>query len=292
MNTGILLIDKPTDWTSHDVVAKLRGLYKERRIGHAGTLDPMATGLLTIFIGRATRAVPYLEDADKTYIAHLRPGVVTDTQDITGRVLEQTKQAITHGQLAAILPRFLGEIQQIPPMYSAVSIGGQRLYQLARAGKEVERKPRHITIHSIDLGQQLENGDYPLTVCASKGTYIRTLVHDMGQQLGCGATLSYLHRTHVGDFSVEDGVTLAQVETATDRHALLRPLDTIFGGLPAMELSIEQEQRLRQGQIFAVPQDTQSRLRLYGSAGGFFGLGAVHQGQLRVEKGFYAPNEQ
>ncbi|MCL2589172.1 MAG: tRNA pseudouridine(55) synthase TruB, partial [Oscillospiraceae bacterium] len=192
--TGILLVDKPTDWTSHDVVAKLRGLLRERRIGHAGTLDPMATGLLTIFVGRATRAVEFAEAEAKTYITRLRLGVTTDTQDITGRVLSECAADVLQAELEAILPQFLGEIQQIPPMYSAIKIDGQRLYKLARQGVEVARKARPVTIHKIEVLGQVD-GDFELEITCSKGTYIRTLCHDIGAALGCGGTMAALRRT-------------------------------------------------------------------------------------------------
>ncbi|MBQ3010606.1 MAG: tRNA pseudouridine(55) synthase TruB, partial [Oscillospiraceae bacterium] len=193
---GIILIDKPRDWTSHDVVGKLRRLLQERRIGHSGTLDPLATGLLVVFVGRATRAVEFAEADAKQYIAGLRLGVETDTQDITGTILKETECCVTQEELKAVLPRFMGEISQIPPMYSALKVNGQKLYDIARKGGEVERKPRQITIHSLELvdNSHLEEGDYCLDVTCSKGTYIRTLCHDIGEALGVGGTMSSLRR--------------------------------------------------------------------------------------------------
>ena len=172
---GILLVDKPRDWTSFDVAAKLKGLCKTRRIGHSGTLDPMATGLLVMFLGRATRAVPFAEDHDKRYIASLRPGLVTDTQDITGNVLEKHDCAVTAEELEEVLRAFRGEILQIPPMYSAIRVNGRRLYEIARRGGEVERKPRPVTIRALELVGRDDSGDFLLDVRCSKGTYVRTL---------------------------------------------------------------------------------------------------------------------
>ena len=185
MADGVLIIDKPSDWTSQDVAAKLRGVYHQRRVGHGGTLDPMATGVLPVFVGRATRAVEFFEAAEKEYVTTHRLGMVTDTQDTTGRVLEERPVAVTEEQVAALLPRFRGSQAQIPPMYSAVKIGGQKLYQLARQGREVERQPRQIVIEELELLGRRGN-DYRLRVRCSKGTYIRTLCHDIGQALGCG----------------------------------------------------------------------------------------------------------
>ena len=190
---GILLLDKDEGWTSQDCVSKLRGILGERRIGHAGTLDPLATGLLVMLVGRATRAAAFAEAETKEYVAAFRPGVVTDTQDITGNLLRSSAVLPTEEDVRAALGRFTGEIEQIPPMYSAIKINGQKLYDIARRGGEVERAPRCITIHSIDyLGQ--ERGDHLLRIRCSKGTYIRTLCHDLGEYLGCGGCMAALPR--------------------------------------------------------------------------------------------------
>ena len=194
---GILLVDKPEGWTSHDVVAKLRGVLGERRMGHSGTLDPMATGLLIVFAGRATRAVSFSESEEKCYQARLRLGMETDTQDITGTVLRTCPQRVTRAELEAVLPRFRGEIEQVPPMYSAIKVGGQKLYEIARKGGEVARKPRSICIHELTVAGEAD-GDFLLNVRCSKGTYIRTLCHDIGAALGCGGVMSALRRTAVG----------------------------------------------------------------------------------------------
>ena len=182
---GIVIIDKPADWTSQDVASKLRGVLHERRIGHGGTLDPMATGVLPVFVGRGTRAVEFFEHAEKTYEAVLHLGISTDTEDITGNVLETRDVQISEVDFLGILEQFRGEIQQIPPMYSALKINGQKLCDLARKGKEVERKPRTITIYKLEC-LEFDGTFARLLVNCSKGTYIRTLCKDIGQALGCG----------------------------------------------------------------------------------------------------------
>ena len=194
---GILLVDKEQDWTSNDVVAKLKGVLHERRIGHSGTLDPMATGLLVLFVGRATRAVEFAESHSKRYLAGLRLGLSTDTQDITGRVLKSAKAPVSREELLAVLEEFKGEISQIPPMYSAIKVKGQKLYDIARRGGEVERKPRQITVSALTLLGR-EGEDWLLDVRCSKGTYIRTLCHDIGERLGCGGCMSSLRRIQAG----------------------------------------------------------------------------------------------
>lgn len=198
MANGILVVDKPSGWTSMDVCAKLKGLFQERRVGHAGTLDPMATGVLPVFLGRATRAVEFAAESEKEYIAALRLGVITDTQDITGSVLETRPVAAGREELEAVLERFRGEIAQVPPMYSAVKIGGRKLYELARKGTEVERPSRRVTIRALEVleeadvrrdapcGFEPEPDTWFLRVACSKGTYVRTLCHEIGQALGCG----------------------------------------------------------------------------------------------------------
>ena len=176
MPNGIIIIDKPQGWTSMDVCAKLRGMFHEKRVGHAGTLDPMATGVLPVFLGRATRAVEFAADSDKEYITGLKLGVTTNTQDITGEIVEERPADVSREQLWAVLEGFTGDIEQVPPMYSAIKIGGKKLYELARKGKEVERKPRPVTIHALGVLEGPERGaDFTLRVACSKGTYVRTL---------------------------------------------------------------------------------------------------------------------
>ena len=209
--SGILLVDKPAGWTSHDVVGRLRRMTGQRRIGHSGTLDPMATGLLVVFLGRATRAVEFAEGHDKAYTALLRPGVVTDTLDTTGAVLATSPERPTRSELEAALGAFRGEIEQLPPMYSALKHNGKKLYEIARAGGEVERKPRPVTIYRLECTGE-RGGDFVLEVECSKGTYIRTLCDDIGRALGCGACMSGLRRTRAGGFDVRDALTIEEIE--------------------------------------------------------------------------------
>ena len=270
---GILLVDKPTGWTSSDVVAKLRGLLHERRIGHSGTLDPMATGLLVVFVGRATS---------------LRLGLATDTQDITGNRISGEPREISEAELERTLALFRGDIQQIPPMYSAIKVGGKKLYEIARRGGEVERKPRPVHIRELRLLGR-EGEDWLLDVTCSKGTYIRTLCHDIGQSLGCGGCMSALRRVRAGEFSIENACTLDQVREAADRgeaEKLLLPVDSLFRQDPALSLNARDEKRIRSGGVFPVAvQDGQ--YRAYGSDGAFLALVRVTGGELKSIKSFF-----
>lgn len=285
---GILLVDKPTDWTSSDVVAKLRGLLHERRIGHSGTLDPMATGLLVVFVGRATRAVEFAESQEKRYLASLRLGLATDTQDITGNRISCKPREISEAELERTLALFRGDIQQIPPMYSAIKVGGKKLYEIARRGGEVERKPRPVHIRELRLLGR-EGEDWLLDVTCSKGTYIRTLCHDIGQSLGCGGCMSALRRVRAGEFSIENACTLDQVREAADRgeaEKLLLPVDSLFRQDPALSLNARDEKRIRSGGGFPVAvQDGQ--YRAYGSDGAFLALVRVTGGELKSIKSFF-----
>lgn len=288
---GIILIDKPQDWTSHDVVGKLRRLLKERRIGHSGTLDPMATGLLVVFVGRATRGVEFAESDAKQYIAGFRPGVETDTQDITGTVLKETPCTVTKEELQAVLPKFMGEIDQVPPMYSALKVNGQKLYDIARKGGEVERKARRITIHALDIidNSHLEEGDFCLDVTCSKGTYIRTLCRDIGEALGVGGTMSSLRRVRAGGFHLKDAYTLEQVAEAAEQgraEELLLPVDSLFSGFAPMTLTEKQTKRTMVGGQFSVdmPDGT---YRFYDPNGGFLALGKVEAGIASTIKSFF-----
>ena len=235
MPSGILIIDKPAGWTSMDVCAKVRGIFHEKRVGHGGTLDPMATGVLPVFVGQATRGVEFAENGQKEYVAGLRLGQVTDTQDVTGTTLETRPVTADRAALEALLPRFLGEQDQIPPMYSAVKVGGQKLYDLARKGQVVERKPRRITTYELELLAQESATDYLLRCRCSKGTYIRTLCHDIGRQLGCGGTLYALRRTMAAGFRLDQAVTLEAVQA--QGTALLLPTDSLFAEYPALPLT-------------------------------------------------------
>ena len=285
---GILLIDKPRDWTSSDVVAKLRGILHERRIGHSGTLDPMATGLLVIFVGRATRAVEFAESHDKRYRAGLRLGMVTDTQDVTGNRTGGEPREVSDLELEETLAGFRGDILQLPPMYSAIKVGGKKLYEIARRGGEVERKPRPVHIASLQVVGR-EDGDFLLDVQCSKGTYIRTLCHDIGQKLGCGGCMSSLRRLQAGEYHLDDAYTLSQVQAAADRgeaESLLRPVDSLFCAYPVLTVGEKGEQRLRCGGSAAAPVPDGS-YRVYGPGGGFLALGEVSNGECRSIKSFF-----
>lgn len=290
---GIILVDKPQGWTSHDVVAKLRGIYQQRRIGHSGTLDPMATGVLAVFLGRGTRAVELCENDEKEYVADLLLGIVTNTQDITGEVLEQHSVEVSRQQLEAVLEQFLGPQQQIPPMYSAVKIGGKKLYELARKGQSVERKPRSIVIHELELCN-FDGKTARIRVVCSKGTYIRTLCHDIGAALGTGGCLSSLRRTRAGRFAIDDCVTMEQIQQARDQNAhmaFLRPVDSLFSGCPAVYLGEKEALRCKNGAENAVSGMPDGTYRVYGPENEFLMLGQCQNGVLRTVKSFFEVKE-
>ncbi len=285
---GILLVDKPQGWTSHDVVAKLRGVLGERRIGHSGTLDPMATGLLVVFLGRATRAVQFAEAHEKTYLADMRTGIVTDTQDITGEVLKTSGIRPKREELLSVLPEFTGELMQLPPMYSAVKINGQRLYKLARNGVEIQRQPRPITIGELSLLGEGE-GDFSLRIRCSKGTYIRTLVNDIGEKLGCGAALSSLRRITSGDFSISQAYTLEQIIQAAEEsraEGLLLPVDSLFSLYPPLSVNDEQLKKCLCGSSVPIAEPD-GEYRFYAPDGSFLLLGSVCGGVMTTVKSFF-----
>lgn len=285
---GIILIDKPQGWTSHDVVGKLRGILHERRIGHSGTLDPLATGLLVVFIGRATRAVEFAEADRKEYVAGLRLGMNTDTQDITGRIISKETDIPDEPEVRIAIERFRGELEQIPPMYSAVKIGGKKLYELARKGESIERKPRHITIFGLEITSRSDN-DYILDVVCSKGTYIRTLCHDIGAALGCGGCMSSLRRTKSGVFSVDNAYTIAEIQEAADRgeeEKLLLPIDTLFAGYTKLSVDADSEKKLKNGCIINT-SSPDGRFRVYSEDGEFLLLGDVKDGVMKTVKNFF-----
>lgn len=285
MANGILIVDKPAGWTSQDVVAKLRGVFHEKRVGHGGTLDPMATGVLPVFFGRATRGVEFFEHADKTYLAALRLGVVTDTQDVTGTVLQENPVSVTQQDILDVLPRFLGVQAQLPPMYSAIKVGGKKLYELARAGKEIERKPRSIEIFSLEPCGR-EGNDVLLRVHCSKGTYVRTLCHDLGAALGCGGCMASLRREQAGNYALKDAVPLDALLSHASPETLLRPVDTLFSKLPKAQLSVWQEKKCRNGAAFSAGL-ADGKWRLYGQNGKFLALAAADNGTVRTIKSFF-----
>ena len=282
---GIVIVDKPQGWTSQDVTARLRRVFNTRRIGHGGTLDPMATGVLPVFVGRATRGVEFFEHAEKTYEAVLRLGIATDTEDITGTVLEERPVTVTQQEFENILTQFRGEIQQVPPMYSALKINGQKLCDLARQGKEVERKPRTITIYKLEClaftGQTAR-----LLVHCSKGTYIRTLCKDIGQALGCGGCMEALRRVTAGEYSIEEAVPLQELLDTENPEQYLRQVDTMFRNHPAVTLTPNQEKRCRNGNAFSVtyPEGT---YRAYSASGEFLMLAKVEAGTMSTVKSFF-----
>lgn len=289
MPAGIIIIDKPEGWTSQDVAAKLRGVFRERRVGHGGTLDPMATGVLPIFVGRATRAVEFFESAEKEYVAGLRLGLETNTQDITGEALAQRPVSVDRAQVEAVLQRFIGPQQQLPPMYSAVKIGGQKLYELARQGKTVARQPRDIQILELEL---LSGGgeDYLLRVRCSKGTYVRTLCHDIGQALGCGGCMSSLRRTRAGCYGLHQAVTMEALLRAEDPAALLMPVDSLFADLPAVTVSPAQLKPILNGAPAKAAGLAGGLYRVYSPDGQFLMVGRAEAGKLHTIKSFFGVN--
>ena len=292
MANGILIVDKPAGWTSQDVTAKLRGVFHERRVGHGGTLDPMATGVLPVFIGRATRAAEFMESAEKEYVAGLRLGLVTNTQDTSGETLCVQPVSVTREQLEAVLRRFTGPIEQIPPMYSAVKIGGRKLYELARKGQEIERAPRTVTIHKLEL---LDGGgaDWTLRVRCTKGTYVRTLCHDIGAALGCGGCMSSLRRTMAGRFPLDGALTMTQIldfAAQNDPQALLMPVDALFSQHPALIVTLQQAARVRNGAEVRDGQFPDGMCRVYCETGEFLMLGEVRARTLRTVKNFFEVN--
>ena len=292
---GILPVDKPAGWTSFDVLAKLRGALGTRKLGHAGTLDPMATGVLAVFVGKATAAADRQPDHDKTYEATLRLGIRTDTGDVTGTVLERAPVTVGEEELRAVLPRFLGEQMQLPPMYSAVKINGQPLYKAARKGQTVERTPRPITVYAIEYLGSPAPGDHTLRIACSKGTYIRVLAEDLGAALGVPATLAALRRTRAGVFTLEECYTLPEILEAAQTGALetngwIRPVESVFAPLPALTVNEGVKAHLFNGCPTSHYGAADGRYRVYDGAGSFLGLAVVEAGVLRVEKLFCERN--
>jgi len=282
---GIVIIDKPQGWTSQDVTARLRRVYNTRRIGHGGTLDPMATGVLPVFVGRATRGVEFFEHAEKIYEATLRLGITTDTEDTSGTVLEEKDVRIGETEFLAVLPKFRGKILQTPPMYSALKVNGQKLVDLARKGKTVERQPRQIEIFQLEC-LSFDGRDAVLRVHCSKGTYIRTLCKDIGEALGCGGCMAALRRVKAGEYTVGEAVPLLQLLESATPEDHLRQVDTMFRQHPAVTLTQNQEKRCRCGNSFSVklPAGT---YRAYSQTGEFLMLAKVEDGVMSTIKSFF-----
>lgn len=268
MMNGIIVIDKEPGFTSHDVVAKMRGICGQRKIGHTGTLDPMATGVLPVCLGSATKLCDMLADRDKEYVAELLLGVETDTQDVTGQVLARCPVEVQESQVRSVAASFVGEYRQVPPMYSALKVNGKKLCDLARAGKEVERKARPVQIYELEI-LECRLPVVRMRVVCSKGTYIRTLCADMGERLACGGTMQSLRRTRVGMFSLEDACTLGELQRWKDEDMLghaglnqaklrqaLRPVDSVFADCPALHVKQESCLLLDNGNAIA-PQQTE-----------------------------------
>ena len=282
---GIVIVDKPQGWTSQDVTARLRRVFGTRRIGHGGTLDPMATGVLPVFVGRATRAVEFFEHAEKTYETVLRLGITTDTEDMTGTVLTEENVSFTEEQLQETLAAFRGEILQVPPMYSALKVNGQKLCDLARKGKTVARQPRPITIHELTLVERGEN-TLRLRVRCSKGTYIRTLCKDIGEKLGCGGCMESLRRVAAGEYTIDEAVPLQTLLDTEEPEKYLRDVDTMFRNYPAVTLTANQETRCRNGNAFSVSL-APGTYRAYSQGGEFLMLAKVDGGVMSTIKSFF-----
>lgn len=282
---GIVIVDKPQGWTSQDVTARLRRVYATRRIGHGGTLDPMATGVLPVFVGRATRGVEFFEHAEKTYDTVLLLGRTTDTQDVTGATLAEKAVHLSPADIEKVLPRFRGDILQVPPMYSALKVNGKKLYELARKGQEVERQPRPITVFELtNLG--FDGTRLSLRVKCSKGTYIRTLCQDIGEALGCGGCMEALRRVRAGEYGIADAVPLEQLLESETPERYLRGLDTMFAHCPAVTLTPNQEKRCRNGNPFSSPLP-QGTYRAYSQSGEFLMLAKVEDGVMTTIKSFF-----
>lgn len=292
---GILIVDKPMDWTSFDVVAKLRGVLGTRKLGHSGTLDPMATGVLPVFCGGASKAVDLQLDHTKAYRAVLKLGARTDTGDVTGTVLETAPVTAGEKELLEVLPQFVGAQMQTPPMYSAVKINGQPLYKMARQGIEVERKARPIEIFSLEYGGSPAENEYELTVRCSKGTYIRVLLEDIAAAMGQKGTMSALRRVAAGVYTEADAHTLEEIQAAKNEgpaalEALMLPVESVFGSLPLLTVAPKVEQHLYNGCPTSRYPAADGRYRVRNEAGQFLGLANIVGGVLKVEKLFVERN--
>lgn len=292
---GILCVDKPQDFTSFDVVAKLRGVLHMKRLGHGGTLDPMATGVLPVFVGSATKACDIMPDNTKSYLAGFRLGFTSDTQDVWGEVKEASDAAVSRDDLEAVIPCFTGKIMQLPPMYSAVQVNGRRLYDLARQGVEVEREAREAEVSSLRIsGYSSDTREGRLEICCGKGTYIRTIINDIGEKLGCGGIMTSLVRTSSGGFTLADCHTLEEIQQAGDEgrlEELILSIDRVFAELPALRLGEAQTRMYRNGVKLDLSRisgivNGAGQYRVYGSDGAFIGtaIADTDGGILRVGK--------
>lgn len=292
MINGILNVYKEAGFTSHDVVAKLRGICRQKKIGHTGTLDPEAVGVLPVCLGSGTKLCDMLTDKSKEYEAVLLLGQVTDTQDVTGTVLEEHEVTVDEEQAVEAIRSFVGAYEQIPPMYSALKVNGKRLYELARAGKEVERKGRPVEIHSIEI-LSVSLPEITFRVACSKGTYIRTLCHDIGQKLGCGGTMKSLKRTRVGIFTIDGALKLSQLEELAAQGLLeekVIPVEAMFAELPALTVKDAFARLIENGNAFYPGQAEESvrtpdggQVRVYDRKGRFYGIYAFSEEKERYQ---------
>ncbi len=286
MLNGIIVIDKEPGFTSHDVVAKMRGICGQKKIGHTGTLDPAATGVLPVCLGSATKLCDMLTEKDKEYVAELLLGIETDTQDTTGQVLVQREVTVTEEQVRTAIESFVGPYDQVPPMYSALKVNGKKLYELAREGKEVERKARPVEILEIEI-LSMELPVVKMRVVCSKGTYIRTLCADIGEKLGCGGTMQSLRRTKVGGFSLEAALTLGQLQEKKDAGCVAEavlPVDEVFAELPALHVQENYRKLTDNGNSFYPSQtieketyEAERPVRVYNEDKSFVGVYAYEE---------------
>lgn len=276
---GVINVYKEADWTSGDVVNKLKGVLRERRIGHGGTLDPDATGVLPICVGRATRLFDYITAFHKTYVARVKLGIVTDTEDATGNVLEENAVNVSLEDIKTVLPQFIGKIKQVPPMYSALHVNGERLYDLARRGEKVELEAREIEIESIELISDLEDNEFLLRVTCGKGTYIRTLCHDLGQKLGCGAHMKTLLREKAAGLDIKDSYKISELQEMMDKNDLsfLKPTDEAISFMERVNIHKNALKKLENGnpipKTFA-DKTVEGFVRIY-CDNIFFGIGVL-----------------
>ena len=282
---GIVIVDKPQEWTSQDVTARLRRVFNTRRIGHGGTLDPMATGVLPVFVGRATRGVEFFEHAQKAYETVIRLGLTTDTEDVFGNTLEEREVSVSEAEFLGILEQFRGKIQQVPPMYSALKVNGQKLCDLARKGKEVERQPREIEIFELTC-LEFNGNTARLRVHCSKGTYIRTLCKDIGAACGCGGCMQQLRRVQAGEYTIAEAVPLQVLLETENPEQYLRGVDTMFRNYPEVKLTPNQEKRCRNGNAFSVKLED-GTYRAYSQTGEFLMLARVEAGTMSTIKSFF-----
>lgn len=290
--TGIILIDKPENITSFGAVARVRRICKEKKCGHSGTLDPMATGVMTVLLGGATRFCELLPSHDKAYTASFRLGTVTDTLDITGKVIRESAVDVTPEQVRAAAECFIGEIEQLPPMYSAVSVNGQRLYELARKGIEAERPSRKVNIYSLEFLSEKDN-EYTISVECSSGTYIRTLIYDIGEKLGCGAVLTSLRRTKANGFDISKAVTLEELENG-EPESFIIPVEEAMADYPAVTVTAAQANRFSNGgELFTQRLNCPGICgfyRVYSPENVFLGIGEIDGGETMKVKRVYKPD--